>query len=174
MKDQISFRQTTLELELTAVIAAPRDVIWRCWTVPELLKQWYCPKPWRVEAVDSELRPGGRMNVIMAGPEGERIEVFGIWLEIVEPERMTFTDFYTEDFIPQDNAFMTGYVRLEEAGDVDGEADKATGGTGAMTRVIWGARHRTEAETAKHLEMGFEAGWSAALGQLAELAESLD
>lgn len=161
----ISFRQAPLELELTALIAAPRDVIWRCWTEPELLKQWYCPKPWRVEAVDSELRPGGRMNIIMAGPDGERIELFGIWLEIIEPERMTFTDFYTEDFIPQDNAFMTGYVRLEDAATEEGVPE--------MTRVIWGARHRTEAETTKHLEMGFEAGWSAALGQLAELARSV-
>ncbi|MCB1421313.1 MAG: SRPBCC domain-containing protein, partial [Nitratireductor sp.] len=35
----------TLFIERT--LAAPRSKVWRCWTEPELLEQWYCPRPWQ-------------------------------------------------------------------------------------------------------------------------------
>ena len=34
------------ELTLTRLIAAPRAAVWRCWTEPELIKQWFTPRPW--------------------------------------------------------------------------------------------------------------------------------
>ena len=33
-------------LEIERIIQAPRKTVWRCWTEPELLRQWYCPAPW--------------------------------------------------------------------------------------------------------------------------------
>ena len=36
------------ELVVDRVLRAPRASVWRCWTEPELLKQWFCPKPWFV------------------------------------------------------------------------------------------------------------------------------
>ena len=50
------------ELTLTRRIAAPRGIVWRCWTEPELIRQWFCPKPWNLVEADFDLRPGGRMN----------------------------------------------------------------------------------------------------------------
>jgi uncharacterized protein YndB with AHSA1/START domain len=47
-----------------------------------------------------DLRPGGRMNCVMQGPEGERVEEAGCWLEIVPKQRLVVTDGYTEGFIP--------------------------------------------------------------------------
>lgn len=141
-------------------LAAPRAAVWRCWTEPDLLKQWFCPKPWSVAEADLDLRPGGRMNVVMAGPGGERIPMAGVWLEIAEGERLTFTDSFTEGFRPAPEPFMTGFVRFEDSDD---------GGT----RMTWGARHATAAATEKHLEMGYEAGWQAAAAQLEALAQGL-
>lgn len=149
-----------LTLVLERDIDAPRSAVWRCWTEADLLRQWYCPAPWTVPAADFDLRPGGRMNCTMQGPEGERIEVQGIWLEIVPEERLVFTDAYTEGFMPQPDAFMTGFVEL---------SDKSDG----STRMIWGARHSNKADVDKHLEMGFKDGWTAASAQLADIARSL-
>lgn len=157
----VEIRKEELTLEISRVIDAPRHAVWRCWTDATLLKQWFCPKPWSVPEADFDVRPGGRMNTVMAGPNGERFENEGIFLEVVDGERLTFTDAYTEDFVPRENAFMTGYVRLS---DVDG----------GRTRLVWGARHASKADRDRHLEMGFEEGWKAASTQLAELASSLD
>ncbi|WP_370335290.1 SRPBCC family protein [Parvularcula marina] len=157
----VTFRkEEPLTLVIERIIDAPRHNVWRCWTEAELLKQWFCPKPWHVPEADFDLRPGGRMNTVMAGPNGERHENFGIWLEIVPEERLVFTDAYREGFMPAPSHFMTGFVELSDTDD---------GGT----KMIWGARHNEEATMKTHLEMGFEDGWKAASAQLDELARQL-
>lgn len=148
-------------LEIERVIRAPRATVWRCWTEPELLMQWYCPAPWKVTSAEIDLVPGGRMNCVMEGPnEGERHDLTGMLLEVVPLERLTFTDGYSEGFVPRANPFMTGYVRLADHGE--GE-----------TKMVWGARHSSAEDMQKHLDMGFEQGWSAAARQLDELAHSM-
>lgn len=156
----VRFSEDGLTLQIERVMDAPRSAVWRCWTEPDLLKQWFCPKPWRVAEADFDLRPGGRMNTVMRGPDGEDLRNDGIWLEVVSEERLAFTDAYGEDFIPREEPFLTAFVRL---------SDTANGGT----RMVWGARHFTEAGKRKHLEMGFEWGWTTASAQLADLARSV-
>ncbi len=142
-----------LTLSIDVNLAAPRDVVWRCWTESDLLRQWFCPLPWQVSRADFDLRPGGRMNIDMQGPNGEEIEIKGIWLEIEPPSWLVFTDTYREGYIPQPDPFMTGFVELSETD---------TGGT----RMVWGARHSTPEQVQKHLEMGFEEGWTTSARQL--------
>ncbi|BAQ18629.1 VOC family protein [Methyloceanibacter caenitepidi] len=154
------FREEGLSLEIQCDLDAPRSAVWRCWTEPDLLKQWFCPKPWQVSEADFDLRPGGRMNTVMVGPDGTRMDNTGIWLEIVSGKRLTFTDAYSEGFVPRESSFMTGYVALSDA-------------PGQRTTMVWGARHSKAADKQAHLEMGFQRGWSAAAAQLEELARSL-
>jgi uncharacterized protein YndB with AHSA1/START domain len=147
------------ELSITYHIKAPRAVVWRCWTEADLLKQWYCPRPWRVTQADIDLHPGGRMNTVFEGPNGERHDNKGSFLEISPLERLIFTDAFSEGFIPKDGTpFMTGFVHL---------SDHPDGGTA----MHWGARHWTAEDKAKHEAMGFHDGWSAAAAQLDELAQ---
>jgi uncharacterized protein YbaA (DUF1428 family)/uncharacterized protein YndB with AHSA1/START domain len=148
----------TLTLERT--LSAPRSVVWRCWTDTVLLKQWYCPKPWTVPKADFDLRVGGRMNTVMAGPNGERFEGKGMWLAIEPKERLVFTDAFTEGFMPAAEPFMTGVVQLADAPN-------------GHTRMTWSARHANADTQARHLEMGWEAGWNAAADQLDALAQTL-
>lgn len=146
------------ELSITHHINAPRAAVWRCWTEAALLRQWYCPRPWQVSHADLDLRPGGRMNTVFEGPNGERHDNKSTFLDIVPMERLIFTDAFSEDFIPKDGApFMTGFVHLSDAPD---------GGT----TMHWGARHWTADNKAKHEAMGFHEGWKAAAVQLDELS----
>ncbi|MCZ4281345.1 SRPBCC family protein [Kiloniella laminariae] len=147
-------------LSITRVINGPRETVWRCWTETKLIKQWFCPKPWTVPEADLDARPGGRMNLVMAGPNGERIDTIGSFLEVIPQERLIFSDSYSEGFMPRAESFMTGVVELSDEG--------STG-----TRMVWSARHSSEDARQKHLEMGFEQGWNAAADQLNELAQSL-
>ena len=149
-----------LTLSITRIIDAPRDIVWRCWTEAELLKRWHVPKPWRLAEADLDLRPGGRFNTVMAGPDGERMENVGSFLEVVPGERLVFTDAYAEGYRPRPNSFMTGVVELSDVGD-------------GRTEMVWSARHATEETKAQHLEMGFETGWNAAADQLDALVRTL-
>ncbi len=149
-----------LTLSITRVIDAPREVVWRCWTESELLKEWFCPKPWQVTSADMDVRAGGRMNNVMGGPNGERVENVGSFLDVKSGEKLVFTDAYSEGFMPQPDSFMTGVVELSDAGD-------------GKTRMVWSARHATPETKQRHLEMGFEYGWNAAADQLNELAKSV-
>ena len=147
-------------LTLVRTLAAPRSVVWRCWTETDLLKQWFCPKPWTVPEADFDLRVGGRMNTVMAGPNGERFEGLGMWLAIEPMHKLVFTDAYTEGFVPTAQSFMTGVVELADAPN-------------GHTHMTWSARHATAEAKAKHLEMGWEAGWNAATDQLDALAQTM-
>jgi uncharacterized protein YndB with AHSA1/START domain len=148
-------------LTLDRTLAASRANLWRCWTEPELLMRWFCPKPWNVTHAEHDLRPGGRMNNVMQGPDGERFENRGVWLEVTPMQRLVFTDAFTEGFMPTAEPFMTGVVEFEDAG-------------AGRTRMRWSARHGTAEASERHLAMGWEAGWNAATDQLEALARSLD
>ncbi|WPZ36449.1 SRPBCC domain-containing protein [Thalassobaculum sp. OXR-137] len=149
-----------LTLVIDRVLDAPRSAVWRCWSEPDLMMQWYCPKPWQVTAAEMDLYPGGRFNTVMEGPDGERFDNVGSFLKVEPGRHLTFTDAYTEGFVPSGKHFMTGFLTLEEA-------------EGGRTRMIWGARHSSVETVQQHLEMGFEAGWNAAADQLEALAASL-
>ena len=60
----------THDLILERNLDAPRDKLWRCWTEPELLQQWFCPKPWYVTDARIDLQPGGEFFTVMNGPDG--------------------------------------------------------------------------------------------------------
>jgi uncharacterized protein YbaA (DUF1428 family) len=58
------------ELSITRLIPVSRAKLWRCWTEPALLKQWFCPKPWGVTEAVLDVRAGGSSHVVMQGPNG--------------------------------------------------------------------------------------------------------
>jgi uncharacterized protein YndB with AHSA1/START domain len=148
-------------LKITRTLKAPRAAVWRCWSEPELLKQWYCPKPWYVSQATLDLRAGGACSTVFNGPNGEVHPNAGQYLEVVDGERLTFTDAYIGDWVPSEKPpFMTGYVILSDAEE---------GGT----LMEWGARHWSDETVKQHKDMGFEAGWNAAADQLDALAQSI-
>ena len=144
------------ELRITRLIDAPRAAVWRAWT--DHLAEWWCPKPWTVEIVEQDLRPGGHSAMIMRGPEGEEMPQEGVFLEVVPMERVVFTDAFTKGWIPA-GPFIVGILEF---------ADEAGG-----TRYTASARHWTEEAHAQHEAMGFAEGWSKVAEQLEEVAKRI-
>src|SRR4051812_23113270 len=68
---EIAMTQENNELVLDRLLDAPRDKVFRCWTDPELMKQWFAPKPYTVPAAKVDLRVGGASMVVMKSPEGQ-------------------------------------------------------------------------------------------------------
>ncbi len=151
--------QSDRELVLTRLLDAARDKLFRCWTEPELLKQWFTPHPWTVSHVEADVRPGGASLVVMRSPEGQEFPNHGVYLEVVDNERLVFTDAYVDAWTPSDKPFMTGVLTFA---DEDGK-----------TRYTARVRHWSVADREQHEQMGFHTGWGQATDQLEALARTL-
>lgn len=150
----------SFDLVLRREIDVPREKLWRCWTDPELLPGWFCPKPWGVARARLDPRPGGDCHVTMLSPEGEEFPNTGVYLEVVPGERLVFTDAFTTAWEPSAKPFMIGVITFEDLG----------GGRTAYTAI---AKHWTAADRDEHEKMGFHEGWGKATDQLVELASTL-
>ncbi|KQR35313.1 polyketide cyclase [Rhizobium sp. Leaf155] len=148
------------ELVLMREIDAPREKIFRAWTDPELLKRWFCPKPWGVSHAELDVRSGGSSVIVMNGPNGEVVDNRGVYLEVVPNEKIVFTDAFKAAWVPSEKPFMTGIVLLEPLGD-------------GKTKYTAMARHWTEEDKKTHEAMGFHEGWGAATDQLAALLATI-
>ncbi len=62
-------------LILTRIIDAPREKVFKAWTDPTLMKQWFAPLPWTTPHVEVDLRPGGSNLVVMRGPDGNEFPI---------------------------------------------------------------------------------------------------
>ena len=144
------------ELLLTRLIDAPREKLFRCWTEPALIVQWFTPPPWQTIHAEADVRPGGASYVLMRGPDGTEMPNRGVYLEVVRNERLVFTDAYASAWVPAEKPFFTGIITF---------ADEA-----GKTRYTALARHWTMADREHHEQMGFHAGWGIATDQLAALA----
>jgi uncharacterized protein YndB with AHSA1/START domain len=150
---------TDRELTLTRLIDAPREKVFRAWTDPHLLKQWFAPLPWTTPVAELDLRPGGANLIVMRSPEGQDMPNRGVYLEIVENERLVFTDAYTKAWEPSEKPFMTVILTFEDAG--------------GKTRYTARVRHWNVADRETHERMGFHQGWGQCADQLAALVAKL-
>jgi uncharacterized protein YndB with AHSA1/START domain len=148
------------DLVLERVLDAPRDKLFRCWTEPELIKQWFVPRPWTIAAAATDPRPGGASNITMRDPDGNEYPNHGVYLEVVPNEKIVFTDAYTAGWVPSEKPFFTGIVTFEDAG-------------GGKTKYTARARHWTTEDKENHEKMGFHEGWGQCATQLEELAKTL-
>ena len=148
------------DLVLERVIDAPPEKVFRAYTDPSILSQWFAPKPWSISDMVLEPRPGGRFNFVMHGPDGERFPNSGIYLEIVENRRIISTDALTPDWKPAGAPFMVARIDLEPTGD-------------GRTRYRATASHWTEAAMKQHEQMGFHDGWGQVADQLNQIVKTL-
>ena len=148
------------ELIISRVLNAPREKLYRAWTTPELIMQWFTPPPWKTISAVVDIRPGGSSCITMQSPEGQEFPNRGVYLEVVPNERLVFTDAYTKAWEPAEKPFMTGILTFEDAGN---------GKTTYTARV----RHWTVADREAHEKMGFKEGWGIATNQLEALAQNI-
>jgi uncharacterized protein YndB with AHSA1/START domain len=80
------------ELVLTRLIDAPRDLVFRAWTDPRHLAQWWGPHGFTNPVCEVDLRPGGALRIEMRGPDGAVYPLRGVFREVVAPERLVFTN----------------------------------------------------------------------------------
>lgn len=147
------------ELAIDLVLDAPKEKLYRCYTDPKLLQQWFAPKPWTIKSVDIDVRAGGRFNFVMASPEGQEFPSSGIFLGVEPNKRLVTTDAVNQDFRPQ-GPFMIAEITFEDTG-------------AGKTRYRAVARHWSAETKAQHEQMGFKEGWTQTAHQMEALAKTI-
>lgn len=145
------------DLILTCIMDAPSANVYRAWTDPMLIKQWFTPPPWKTVAAEMDVRPGGTTVITMRGLDGTEAPNTGVFLEVVPNKKLVFTNAYTEAWQPSAKPFMTVVLTFEDLG--------------GKTRYTALVRHWSIADREAHEAMGFHQGWPIATEQLATLVE---
>lgn len=149
------------ELVLARIVDATPEQLFKVWTTPERFPEWFCPKPWRAEVTKMDLTPGGASENVMFGPDGERFENKGVYLEIVPNKKIVFTDAFTAGWVPaEDGGMMTATLTFETQAD-------------GKTLYIARAGHPTVEKLKTHEQMGFHEGWGIVAEQMEAVAKTL-
>ena len=142
---------TGRELVITRIIDAPRALVFRAWTGPKHVAQWWGPHGFTNPVCELDVRPGGAIRIDMCGPDGTLYPMSGAYREVVEPGRLVFTS-----------------AALDEKGDPLFEvlSTVTLTGQGGGTALTLRARVvKATAEAAPYLA-GMEAGWTQTLERL--------
>ncbi len=140
------------ELVLTRVFDAPRELVFKVWTDPKHLALWWGPHGFTNPVCDLDLRPGGAIRIHMRGPDGTVYPTTGIYQEIVESERIVFTNAALDANGDPMFEVLTTVTFAEEGG---------------KTKQILRARVINKTAQAAQYLAGMEVGWTQSLERLA-------
>jgi uncharacterized protein YndB with AHSA1/START domain len=151
--------QQTYDLTVSRVLKAPRSAVWKAWTVPEHFEKWFAPAPIKTTLKQMDLRPGGAFETVMRMENGAEFGGEGCFLEVVEQERIVWTDALSGGWRPAEEPFFTAIITM---------ADHPEGTLYTAT-----ALHKNAEDRQKHADMGFVTGWGTCIEQLGQLAAQL-
>ncbi|MDN3669070.1 SRPBCC domain-containing protein [Echinicola jeungdonensis] len=154
-KKDLANRKILVEREFNA----PLEVVWKAWTEPAQLDQWWAPKPWKAKTKKMDFREGGHWLYCMKGPEGEKHWSRADFKIVDPPNRYAGQDAFCDE-----NGQITDEMP-QMYWDVQFEAKDR------KTLVKVDITFSSEADLEKIVEMGFQEGFAAGHENLDELLE---
>jgi uncharacterized protein YndB with AHSA1/START domain len=146
---------TDEQILITREFNASKDLVYRAWTTPELVKRWWNAKRGEVTIAEIDLRVGGAWRYVMVTDNGFEVGFHGEFREIVPNERIVATEVY--EGMPDAEAVNT--VTFDEE---DGRT--------TLTILV---QHMNKEHRDAHIDSGMEAGMQDAFDLLEEVAVSL-
>jgi len=134
---------------------APRHLVFRAWTTPDLIKRWWSGDRGEVTAADVDLRVGGTWRYVMTANGGFEVAFHGEYREIVPDQRIVSTEVY--EGMPDAEAVTT--LTLTEHG-----------GRTTLTLLV---QHASKEDRDMHINSGMEDGMQEAMDHLEQIAVSL-
>ena len=141
------------EVVITRIFDAPREFVFKAWTDPKHMARWWGPMGFTNPICELDARVGGAWRIVMRSPAGIEYPCGGVYREIVEPERLVFTNIATDN---EGNPVLDGLTTVIFA--EQGNKTKITLQTHAVAVVAHAAAYLA----------GMEVGWTQSLERLAE------
>jgi len=85
---------TERQILITRTFEAPRALVYRAWTTPDLIRQWWAGDRGTVTHVEVDLRAGGAWRYVMRTRRGVEVAFHGQYLEVTANERLVSTDVF--------------------------------------------------------------------------------
>ena len=103
------------EIRMTRIFDAPRELLWEAMSKPEHIRRWWgqLGDGYSVPVCEVDLRPGGAWRFVNQTPKGQTVAFYGVYREIVPPERVVFTEIFEQ--FPDTESVITS-VLTEENG----------------------------------------------------------
>jgi len=152
---------TDEEILITREFDAPRRLVYRAWSEPELVKRWWHANRGEVTVVEIDLRVGGKWRQVMVADDGMEVGFHGEYREIVPDQRIVATEVY--EGLPEG-------VSEEEGGTLNTVTLEETGGRTRLTLLIQAANKPSRDAI---IASGMESGLQDALDLLEETAIAL-
>jgi uncharacterized protein YndB with AHSA1/START domain len=149
---------TDEQILITREFDAPKHLVYKALTTPELVKRWWNAKRGEVTVAEIDLRVGGKWRSVMVTDGGFEVGFHGEYREIVPNERIVSTEVYEGISDAEEHASLNTMTLTE----VDGRT--------TMTTLV---QHKTKEGRDAHINSGMEAGMQDALDLLEEVAISL-
>jgi len=146
------------QILITREFDAPRRLVWRAVTEPELIKRWWAGDRGTVTSAEVDLRVGGRWRYVMTANAGFEVAFHGEYREITAPERLVNTEAFEGIPDPDENAALCTATLTEKDGRTYFE-------------VL--VEHRNQAGRDAHINSGMEAGMQESYDKLEKVAASL-
>jgi len=149
------------QILITREFNAPRHLVYKAWTTPELVRQWWHAKRGEVTVAEIDLRVGGRWRWVMVTPDGFEVGFHGEYREIVPDERLVTTEVYEGIPVPEGES-EEGALNTLSLTEADGR-----------TTLSLLVQHASQESRDMHINSGMEDGLQDALDLVEELAVSL-
>ena len=146
---------TDEQILITREFNAPKDLVYKAYTTPELVSRWWPGKRGQMNSAEIDLRVGGKWRYVMTATGGFEVAFHGEYREIVPNERIVSTEVY--EGMPEAETVNT--LTLTEAG-----------GRTTLTILV---QHTSKEHRDAHIDSGMEAGLQDALDLLEQVAVSL-
>lgn len=154
-KTTFTVKREEREVVMERVFDAPRELVWKAFTDPESIPRWWGPRVLTTTVDKMEVRPGGIWRYLQRDPEGNEYAFNGKYLEITQPEKLS----YTFEFEPLAGHVLVQTVTFEE---YEGK-----------TKVTSTATYDTVEDLDGMVKAGMEAGAIESWDRLAELLEEV-
>ena len=148
---------TDTQILITREFGAPRHLVYRAWTTPELVRRWWSGRRGHVTHVEIDLRVGGRWRYVMVANNGFEVAFHGEFREVVPDERLVNTEVFE------------GMPDPDDAGALNTITFAESGGRTTLTILV---EHRSREIRDMVLATGMEGGMQEAFDLLEEVASS--
>jgi len=146
---------TDQQILITREFDAPKHLVYKAWTTPELVKRWWSGQRGEVTLAEIDLRVGGMWRYVMVADGGFEVAFHGEYREIVPNERIVSTEVY--EGMPEGEALDTLTLTEED---------------GRTTLMIL-VEHASKEHRDAHINSGMEAGMQESFDLLEQVAASL-
>jgi uncharacterized protein YndB with AHSA1/START domain len=143
------------QIMITRQFDAPRHLVYRAWTTPELIRRWWAGDRGKVTSAEVDLRPGGRWRYVMTANGGFEVAFHGEYREIVPDQRIVSTEVF--EGMPDAAAVSTATFAEQD-------------GRTTLTILV---EHTSQEHRDMHLNSGMEEGMNESLDHLEQVAASL-